>query len=154
MIIFQINILATDNGYPANNGSDSARITLNIIRNEETPEFKGEDFETSIAETLDVDSAVMTIEAEDDDKEVRLGIIINICRDMLYFHKRLLGHKWSTSESRPNLHYTTEEHVCEISGDFGDFEDFSMGREYMRTASLGRRDGLISAQVTTSSPSL
>lgn len=66
-----MTVQATDLGFPAQNSSNTARVTVRIVRNQRTPDFKDIPSNLAIEETVDVGDEIMDLSATDSDPEVR-----------------------------------------------------------------------------------
>jgi hypothetical protein len=65
-----INVRATDDGIPPRTSNFNARVTLTIIRNENDPFFVNTPYETTIPETTQLGTNVLTVTARDNDNLV------------------------------------------------------------------------------------
>ena len=62
-----MDVQATDNGIPPRSANTIARITINIFRNENDPFFVPPNYVTTIPETTEIGSNVLTVSARDTD---------------------------------------------------------------------------------------
>ena len=65
-----LTVRATDDGIPPRSSSLNARVTINIIRNENDPFFVNTPYVTTISETTVIGTRVITVTARDNDNLV------------------------------------------------------------------------------------
>ena len=69
-IIFQVRIVAYDNGSPARSSTVMAYVT--VLRNFATPEFSSRRFNVNILESQTAGIPFYTVRAEDEDRNVSI----------------------------------------------------------------------------------
>jgi hypothetical protein len=73
---FQVTVTATDRGTPQQ--SDSTTITINLIRNTQSPVFTSSgQYATTIAQSLNVGGSVFTVTATDGDNVVSQAVKVS-----------------------------------------------------------------------------
>jgi hypothetical protein len=66
-------VLVQDRGLPASRSGPAARVIVNVIRNQQTPEFKSEPYNKNITEAVEMGKEIFQVRAED--KDSRVGTI-------------------------------------------------------------------------------
>ena len=70
VMYMQLNIYATDDGFPEQNSTSDARISIRVMRNRNDPRFSGQSFSVKVEEKVDIGSPVIDIDASDGDPQV------------------------------------------------------------------------------------
>ncbi len=82
LYLFQLNVYATDNGFPPQNSSDEARVIIRIKRNIQGPSFTQSRYEAAVPETLDIGGSVLEVSAADRDADVSIVDTVTALRQL------------------------------------------------------------------------
>ena len=66
----QVNVFASDSGFPTRNSSNDARVNIRVQRNRQTPRFDRESYSGRIEQGVDVGTQVLDLNANDGDSNV------------------------------------------------------------------------------------
>jgi len=72
--IQQITLNVIDKGMPKSRSGAPARAIVNVIRNQQTPEFRNEPYRKNITENVESGTEIFQVGAQDKDKEVRISV--------------------------------------------------------------------------------
>ena len=121
-VVYQLRVKVADGGEPA--CMKTAMVTINVNRNLKKPRFTREEWQTTILETHDITVPVLTVEARDEDDNVRN--VTNVISSFNSLGNRL-WEKW---------------HINRIRFNFACFLATSIIQKIVSTSSVRRQKGL------------